>query len=186
MKHSFTTVHNTASYNLLHKSLVRENLHFTSLHFTACLLANSSTDVNTTVMWWCKLPNKTCSLGSLDKNVGLHSVIIPKRFLKIWLSFLTHTHCVSFPTQNCPYMTGNSDNVITDNFLFTFLSGNILDANNKKGNCQLFMSKSNRSRYPCKTATHISTITAYVTEREVQEKYKNINFNGNSHCTSHS
>jgi hypothetical protein len=38
-------------------------------------------------------------------------------------------------------MTENSDNFNSYNFLFTidsiFLSGNILDANNKKGNCTI-------------------------------------------------
>jgi hypothetical protein len=61
-----------------------------ALHSTVWLLTNTSADMNTTVMWWCILPKKTCIHES-----GFHSVILPKRFLKIRLSFPTHTHCVS-------------------------------------------------------------------------------------------
>jgi hypothetical protein len=35
---------------------------------------------------------------------------------------------------------------------------------------QLFMSQSNRYRHSCNTATHIATITAYVTERQAQKE----------------
>jgi hypothetical protein len=65
-----------------------------ALHWPACLITNTSTDVNTTVMSWCILPNKTCILES-----GLHSVILPTRFLKTRISFPTHTHCVSHSLQ---------------------------------------------------------------------------------------
>jgi hypothetical protein len=50
-----------------------------AMHFTACVLANPSTGVNTKFMSWCILPNKKCNLESLGENVGLHSAFIPKR-----------------------------------------------------------------------------------------------------------
>jgi hypothetical protein len=71
-------------------------------------------------------------------------------------------------------MTDNSDNFISYNFLFTihsiFLSENILDATKKKEIAQLFMSQTNRLGTLVNTSTHISTITAYVTERQVQKE----------------
>jgi hypothetical protein len=70
----------------------KENLHFMS----QSVFSNSYTDVSTTSKWWCILPNRTCIFVSLGKNVGLHSVIKPKRFFKIRFSCPSHTHCVSY------------------------------------------------------------------------------------------
>jgi hypothetical protein len=143
----------------------------------------SSTDVNTTVMSWCILPNKTCILESLGENVGLHSVIIPKRFLKIRLSFLTHTHCVTFPTHNCPNIWQNSDNFISYNFLFTidsiFLSRNILMETIRKEIAQLFISQ-------IVTLQHTFQPSLHMSQKDKYKKNNNINFNDNFHFTSHS
>jgi hypothetical protein len=50
-------------------------------------------------------------------------------------------------------------NVPSDNFLFTvdsmLLSGDILDAYNKKGNCPIFMNRDSSSRHSCNTATYL-------------------------------
>jgi hypothetical protein len=96
-KSNSTFLYNNTPHCFLHLCLCYTQAWFVeflqrvlALHWTACLLTNTSTNVNTTVMSWCILPNKTCILES-----GLHSVIIPKRFLKLRLSFVTHTHCVS-------------------------------------------------------------------------------------------
>jgi hypothetical protein len=77
-------------------SLLESLLREVALHFTVCLLTNSSTELNTTDKWLCILTNSTCSFESLGEKVGLHSVIIPKRFFKIRFSCLWHTHCVSY------------------------------------------------------------------------------------------
>jgi hypothetical protein len=94
-----------------------------ALHFTVSLQT-------VLVMWTLQLSLDVYYLTEhilfecLGENVGLHSVIIPKRFLKIRFSCLWPTH--------------DHKKVPNDNFLFTvnsiFLSGNILDAYNKKGN----------------------------------------------------
>jgi hypothetical protein len=57
-----------------------------ALHFTVCLLTNCPSDVNTTAKCWFILPEGIL-FESLAENVGLHSVIIPKRFLKIRFSW---------------------------------------------------------------------------------------------------
>jgi hypothetical protein len=66
-------------------------------------------------------------------------------------------------------MTENSDNFISYNFLFTIQSisllENILDANNNKGNCTIIHEPKH-----CNIATHIATITVYVTERQAKKK----------------
>jgi hypothetical protein len=81
-QHPFITVHltisNISALVWLVECVRREH----AIHFTACVVANSSTDVNTTVMSWCILPKKTCNLVSLDENVGLHSAFIPRRAFK--------------------------------------------------------------------------------------------------------
>jgi hypothetical protein len=136
-----------------------------ALHSTACLLTNTSTDVNTTVMWWWISPNKTCILESLGENVGLHLVILTKRFLKIRLSF---------PTHNCPNI---SQKILTILSVTTFFSlytpfsyqEMFLMQTIRRKIAQLFMSQSN-SRHTCNTATHNATITAYVTEGQVQKQ----------------
>jgi hypothetical protein len=75
------------------------------------------------------------------------------------------------------------NNVTSDNFLFTvdsiFLSVNILDAFNKKGNCQLFMNQDSRSRHSCNTATYL-----YLCHREQRHGNKNITFNDTFHFLS--
>jgi hypothetical protein len=88
------------------------------LHSTACLLRNTSTDVNSTVMSWCILLNKTCILESLGENVGLHSGIIPKRFLKIRLNF---------PARNCPNIWQKILTILSVT-TFLFLESNVRPA----------------------------------------------------------
>jgi hypothetical protein len=109
-----------------------------ALHFTVCLVRTSSADVNSTVMWWCILPKKTCDLESLVENVGLHSVITPKMFFRDRFSCPWHTHCVSHSLHLIVHIWQNSDirshKHNQDSFRFSmdfnFLSGNSLDANN--------------------------------------------------------
>jgi hypothetical protein len=187
----YTTLLLTSLY-MLHTSMVgvmSSERAFTSLHFTACLLINSCTDVNIIAEWWCTLPYKTCILESLG-DVGLHSDIIPKRFLKFRSSFLIHTHYVTHSLHIIvhiwqDFLYNSNSNIFTFNIDSFFLSEIILDANNKRANCQLFMSQSNRSRNSWNTETHIATITAYVTER-LRTENKNININDNFHFTPHS
>jgi hypothetical protein len=59
------------------------------LYFIVCLLTNCSSDVNTTGKCWCIciLPMGHILFECLGENVGLHSVIIPKRFLQIRCSW---------------------------------------------------------------------------------------------------
>jgi hypothetical protein len=58
-----------------------------ALHFTACLLTNCSSDVNTTAKCWCVFPKGHILFECLGENVSLRSVNIPKRFLKIGFSW---------------------------------------------------------------------------------------------------
>jgi hypothetical protein len=63
-------------------------------------------------------------------------------------------------------MTENSENFISYNFLFTILlSGNILDANKKKGNCTII-----REPKQLVTLQHILQPSLHVTERQVQKE----------------
>jgi hypothetical protein len=75
-------------------------------------------------------------------------------------------------------MTENSDNVNSYNFLFTkdsiLLSGNILHANNKKGNCQLFMSQSTTGTLI--TLQHPLQPSLHVTEIQVPKKKQEYHF----------
>jgi hypothetical protein len=61
-----------------------------ALHYTVCLLTNCCSDVNTTAKCWCIL------FECLGENVGLNSVVISKRFLKIRFSCPWRTHCVLY------------------------------------------------------------------------------------------
>jgi hypothetical protein len=143
-----------------------------ALHFTVCLVRTSSAEVNSTGMWWCILPKKTCDLESLVENVGLHSVIIPKMFFRARFSCHWHTHCVSHSLHLIAHIWQHSDirphKHNQDSFLFTvdfnFLSGNSLDANNKNGNCHVFMSQWISCRLSCNPATHCNRGCVYVTE----------------------
>jgi hypothetical protein len=118
-----------------------------ALHFTACLLTDCCSDVNTTAKCWCILAKGTyiiwmfgwkcwisfCSvlfssgLAALDIHIVYH---IPYT----WLSKYDRKFCYK-TTRMCP----------SDNFLFTadsiFLSRNILDAYNKKGSAHYSWSK---------------------------------------------
>jgi hypothetical protein len=62
---------------------------------------------------------------------------------------------------------------------FNFLSGNSLDANNKKGNCHLAVGT-------LVTLKHTVTMAVYICHRKQMYKEKNIIFNGNFHFTLHS
>jgi hypothetical protein len=135
-----------------------------ALHFTVCLLTNSFSDVNTIDMWWCTLLNKTCNLERLVENVQLHSLIIPKNFQSHIQLSLTCTLSVTFPTHNC-HMTENSEIKpqecyqwqLSFHYRLQILSWNILEANNKKGNCHLLISQRCSCRHLCNTATGIVT-----------------------------
>jgi hypothetical protein len=148
-----------------------------ALHSIDCLLTNTSTDVNTTVLSWCILPNKTCNLESSGGNVGLHSVIIPNRFLKIRLSFWNaYMLCVTFPTHNCPNIW---QKILTILSVTTFLSPQtpfsyqeifLMQTKRRELHNYSWAKAIVSSRHSCNTATHTATITAYVTERQVQKE----------------
>jgi hypothetical protein len=82
-------------------------------------------------------------------------------------------------------MTENSNNFIGYNFLFTinsiFLSGNILDANKKKGNCTII-----HEPKQIVTLQHTLQPSLHLSQKDKYKKNKNINFNDNFHFTSHS
>jgi hypothetical protein len=97
------------------------------LHLTCCLLTNSSTEVNSTVVYRYILDNKTCNLESLGENVEGDSVIIPRRFFKIMYSWFWLTHCVSHLLHIIVHrwqeiLTWDHKNVMSDNSVFTTAS----------------------------------------------------------------
>jgi hypothetical protein len=152
-----------------------------ALHSTACLLTSTSTDVNTTVMWWWILPNKTNILAGLGEKDGLLSVIMPKRFLKIRLSFLTH---------NCPNIWQKILTILSvSNFfsLYTAFSYQeiFLIQTIRREIAQLFMSQSTlvTLQHTLQPSLHMSQKDKC---KERQKQNKNINFNDNFHFTSHS
>jgi hypothetical protein len=81
-QHPIIALHCTSSNITAHVWFVKCLQRELAIHFTACILAMSSTGVNTARMTWCILPNKTCDLESLVENVGLHSAFIPKMAFK--------------------------------------------------------------------------------------------------------
>jgi hypothetical protein len=65
-----------------------------ALHFTAYLLTDSSTDVNTTVMWWSILPNKTHILESLGEMLDFFLLSYQRGFSELGLASRDiHTEC---------------------------------------------------------------------------------------------
>jgi hypothetical protein len=68
-----------------------------ALHFTLCLFTSTCADANTTVMWWCILPNQTLNLSSVCENwrcpsVSHHEQIPKMRF--------TCPNCAYYDTLN--------------------------------------------------------------------------------------
>jgi hypothetical protein len=147
-----------------------------ALHFTVCLLTNSSSDVNTTAKWWCILPNRTCIFGSLGENDGLHSILITKSFLKT--RFSCPWHSVSYSLHKIAHilvwqiiLPWDHKTIPSDNFLFTvdsiFLSRNILEVYNKKRNCPLPLGT-------VLTLQHTLQPSLYLCHRKQRRKNKNI------------
>jgi hypothetical protein len=119
-------------------------------------------------MSWCILPNKTC----IGENVGLHSVIIPKRFLKIRLSIPTHTH--TFPTQNCPNIWQKFLTMLLVTIFFSLLipfsyQEIFLMQTIRNEIASYSWVKANSSRHTCNSVRHIATITAC---HRIQEQKK--------------
>jgi hypothetical protein len=101
----------------------------------------------------------------------------------------TYTLCVIFPTHNCPHMTENSAIRQPEcsqwqlSFHYSIiLSGNILDAYNKKGNYTLFMNQLNNPN----AAAYSLIIPVYICHRKQCHKNRSITFNDNFHITFHS
>jgi hypothetical protein len=114
-------LYNSTAHCFLHDCICYTQVRFIeclqkglALHFIICLLRNSSAEVNTTVMWWCILPYKTCNLESWKFGWECWKSFIvfwyKRCFSKPALAALdTHTLCVTFTTHYCSHMTENSN-----------------------------------------------------------------------------
>jgi hypothetical protein len=144
--------------------------------FTVCALTNCSTDFNSAVMWRCTLSEKHVILKVLLKMLGLHSVIIPRRYVKRGKAdWCWRTNCALISLTD---RERERERAICDLWLqdcyerrLSFhrncicFSGCILVASNWKGKCQLFMIQRNSCRYCCNTATHTINIVVYVPQK---------------------